>query len=72
MPVVGNKLLAKCRYDLYRPSASWLHAKTNYEVGLNFRFCKYFEIQGEYMFTNDRSLANHNYSTVYVQVSIRY
>ncbi len=72
VPVVGNKLLAKCRYDLYRPSASWLHAKTNYEVGLNFRFCKYFEIQGEYMFTNDRSLANHNYSTVYVQVSIRY
>ena len=72
VPVVGNKLLAKCRYDLYRPSASWLHAKTNYEVGLNFRFCKYFEIQGEYMFTNDRSLANHNCSTVYVQVSIRY
>jgi hypothetical protein len=70
--VYRDKLLVKGRYDLYRPSASWLHAKTNYEIGLNFRFCKYFEIQSEYVFTNDRSLAKHNYSSVYVQVSVRY
>ena len=72
VPVYRDKLLVKGRYDLYRPSASWLHAKTNYEIGLNFRFCKYFEIQSEYVFTNDRSLAHHNYSSVYVQVSVRY
>ena len=72
VPVYQDKLLVKGRYDLYRPSASWLHAKTNYEIGLNFRFCKYFEIQSEYVFTNDRSLAKHNYSSVYVQVSVRY
>lgn len=72
VPVYRDKLLVKGRYDMYRPSASWLHAKTNYEIGLNFRFCKYFEIQSEYVFTNDRSLAKHNYSSVYVQVSVRY
>lgn len=72
VPVYRDKLLVKGRYDLYRPSASWLHAKTNYEIGLNFRFCKYFEIQSEYVFTNDRSFAKHNYSSVYVQVSVRY
>lgn len=72
VPVYRDKLLVKGRYDLYRPSASWLHAKTNYEIGLNFRFCKYFEIQSEYVFTNDRALAHHNYSSVYVQVSVRY
>ena len=72
VPVYRDKLLVKGRCDLYRPSASWLHAKTNYEIGLNFRFCKYFEIQSEYVFTNDRALAHHNYSSVYVQVSVRY
>ena len=72
VPVIANKLMVKGRYDLYRPSATWVNSKTNYEIGLNFRFCKYFEIQSEYVLTNDRSLAKHNYSSVYVQVSVRY
>ncbi len=72
VPVIANKLMLKGRYDLYRPSATWGNSKTNYEIGLNFRFCKYFEIQSEYILTNDRSLAKHNYSSVYVQVSVRY
>ncbi|MBR5086746.1 MAG: porin [Muribaculaceae bacterium] len=72
VPILPGKLMAKARYDLYRPTATWGLSKTNYEVGLNYRFCKYLEVQTEYAFTNDRSLANHNYSSVFVQVSIRY
>ena len=72
VPVVKDKLMAKARYDLYRPTASSVAAKTNYEVGLNYRFCKYLEVQTEYCFTHDRALAEPDYSSVFVQVSIRY
>ncbi len=72
VPVVKDKLMAKARYDLYRPTASNVAAKTNYEVGLNYRFCKYLEAQTEYCFTHDRALAKPDYSTVFVQLSIRY
>ena len=72
VPVVKDKLMAKARYDLYRPTASSVDAKSNYEVGLNYRFCKYLEVQTEYCFTHDRALAKPDYSTVFVQVSIRY
>lgn len=72
VPVVKDKLMAKARYDLYRPTASSVVAKTNYEVGLNYRFCKYLEVQTEYCFTHDRALADPDYSSVFVQVSIRY
>ena len=72
VPVVKDKLMAKARYDLYRPTASSVAAKTNYEVGLNYRFCKYLEVQTEYCLTHDRALAKADYSTVFVQVSIRY
>ena len=72
IPVVKDKLMAKARYDLYRPTASSVAAKTNYEVGLNYRFCKYLELQTEYCLTHDRALAKPDYSSVFVQVSIRY
>ena len=72
VPVYKDKLLAKARYDLYRPTASSVAAKTNYEVGLNYRFCKYLEVQTEYCLTHDRALAKPDYSSVFVQVSIRY
>ena len=72
VPVIKDKLMAKARYDLYRPTASSIAAKTNYEVGLNYRFCKYLEVQTEYCLTHDRALADSDYSTVFVQVSIRY
>ncbi len=72
VPVVADKLMAKARYDIYRPTASSVAAKTNYEIGLNYRFCKYLEVQSEYVLTNDRSLDKHNYSSVFLQVSIRY
>ena len=72
VPVIKDKLMAKARYDLYRPTASAMDAKTNYEVGLNYRFCKYLEVQTEYCFTHDRSLDKPDYSSVFVQLSIRY
>ena len=72
VPVVKDKLMAKARYDLYRPTASSVAAKTNYEVGLNYRFCKYLEVQTEYCLTHDRALAEPDYSTIFLQVSIRY
>jgi len=72
VPVVKNKLMAKARYDLYRPTASSVAAKTNCEVGLNYRFCKYLEVQTEYCFTHDRALNKPDYSCVVVQLSIRY
>ena len=72
VPVVKDKLMAKARYDLYRPTASNVAAKTNCEVGLNYRFCKYLEVQTEYCLTHDRALIKPDYSTVFVQVSIRY
>ena len=72
VPFIPEKLMGKVRYDLYRPTASSVAQKTNYEVGLNYRFCKYLEFQSEYCLTNDRSLAKHNYSTLFFQVSIRY
>ena len=72
VPVISSTLMAKARYDLYRPTASSVGAKTNWEVGLNYRFCKYFEIQSEYCYTHDRSLVKPDYSTVFVQVSVRY
>jgi len=72
VPVLRDKLMVKARYDLYRPTASSVEARTNYEVGLNYRFNKYLELQSEYCLTHDRSLAHSDYSTVYLQVSIRY
>ena len=72
VPVVKDKLMAKARYDLYRPTASSVDARSNYEVGLNYRFCKYLEVQTEYCFTHDRALSKPDYSTVFVQVSVRY
>ena len=72
VPVYADKLMAKARYDVYRPTASSVDMKTNYEIGLNYRFCKYLELQTEYVLTNDRSLEKHNYSSIFVQLSIRY
>ena len=72
VPVIPEKLMVKARYDMYRPTASSVAMKTNYEAGLNYRINKYLEIQGEYALTNDKSLAKHDYSSVFLQVSIRF
>lgn len=73
-PIVRKKLRAKARYDLYRQNAEWGTARTQYEIGLNYLFCKNMEIQAEYAFVNDRTLAadKHNYSQFDIQFSVRF
>lgn len=71
-PVIPQKLRVKARYDLYRPSAEWSSSRTQYEIGLNYLIHKNLEIQTEYALVNNRSLADHNYSMVDVQFSVRF
>ena len=71
-PIIKNKLHAKVRYDMYRPTADWAKARTQYEVGMDYEFTKNFEINGEFARINDRSLAKHNYNIVDVEVDFRF
>ncbi len=71
-PIIRQKLRAKARYDLYRKSGAWTDSRTQYEIGLNYLFSKNLEVQAEYAFINDRSLAEHNYSMVDVELSVRF
>ena len=71
-PVIKQKVHAKARYDLYRPTADWDKAKTFYEVGADWLIHKNFQINLEYALVNDRSLAKHNYSMVDVEVDFKF
>ena len=72
-PVMKNKLYAKARYDLYRNTASWDKARTQYEVGMNYKFCKNIQVNAEYARVNDRSLpGNHNYNMADVELDFRF
>lgn len=71
-PIVKNRIHAKVRYDLYRPSAIWTTAKTLYEVGADYEFSKNLKLSAEYAFVNDRSLSKHNYNMVDVEFDVRF
>lgn len=71
-PVIKKKLHAKARYDMYRPQANWGTSKTFYEIGANYNFNKNIQINAEYAFVNDRSLAKHNYSMIDVELDVRF
>ena len=73
-PVLKNKLYAKARYDLYRPTAEWNKARTQYEVGVNYKFNKFIQLNTEYARVNDRSLAKgkHNYNMADVELDFRF
>ena len=72
-PVIRNKLHVKARYDLYRPSAEWGRARTQYEVGADYLFYKNFQINLEYARINDRGLKTaHNYNVIDVEVDFRF
>ena len=71
-PIIKNKVHAKARYDMYRSNAEWNKAKTLYEIGADYMFHKNFQVNVEYAFVNDRSLAKHNYSMFDVEVDWRF
>lgn len=71
-PIIKNKFHAKARYDLYRPTGHWDQARTQYEAGLDYEFHKNIQIGGEYARINDRSLADHNYDMIDVEVCFRF
>lgn len=71
-PVIKKKLHVKARYDVYRPQADWNTSKTYYEIGVDYMFVKNLQVNLEYAFVNDRSLAHHNYSMIDTQFSFRF
>lgn len=71
-PIIEKKLYAKARYDMYRPNAEWNKAKTMYEIGVNYLFTKNLQINSEWAFVNDRSLAKHNYNIFDIELAFRF
>lgn len=71
-PVVKKKLYAKARYDLYRPTATWEKARTQYEIGAHYDVMKSLRVSVEYIRVNDKSLAEHNFDMIDVQTSFRF
>lgn len=71
-PVIKSKLYAKARYDMYRSQGTWGSSKSLYEVGANYKFNKNVQLNAEYARVNDRSLANHNYDMIDVQLDFMF
>ena len=75
VPVIKSKLHLKGRYQTYRKSKEWSTSKTMYEIGANYFFTKNLQLNFEYAFVNDRSIANadkHNYNFVDLQMAFRF
>lgn len=71
-PVIKKKCHVKARYDMYRPTAEWSRSKTQYEIGADYVFHRNFQISAEFARVNDRSLAEHNYNMVDIEVDFRF
>ena len=71
-PVIGKKLYAKARYDLYRPQADWHTSKTQYEIGANYWIGKHVMIAAEYARVNDRSLKKENYNMFDLELDVKF
>jgi len=72
VPIVKSKLHGKARYQCYRDNKEWGHAKTSYEVGLNYFFTKNLEMHLEYARINDRRLEKANYNMVDLELDFRF
>lgn len=71
-PIKKKKLHVKARYDVYRPQAEWGTSKTFYELGADYVIVSGVQLNLEYAFVNDRSLAKHNYNMIDAQLSVRF
>lgn len=71
-PVVKNKFHVKARYDMYRSTAEWSSAKTQYEIGADYMFHKNLGITAEYIRVNDRTLEKHNYNMFDAQLTLKF
>ncbi len=71
-PIIKKKLYAKARYDMYRSNGEWNSAKTLYEIGANYLISKNLQINAEVVRVNDRSLAEHDYNMVDIELDFRF
>ncbi|MBO7068124.1 MAG: porin [Bacteroidaceae bacterium] len=75
VPIIKSKLHAKARYQTYRDNKDWNRSRTMYEVGVNYLFNKYMQLNLEYACVNDRTIANpdkHNYKFFDAQFDFRF
>jgi len=71
-PIKRKKLHVKARYDVYRAQSEWNSSKTVYELGADCVVVPGVQLNIEYAFVNDRTLAKHNYSMIDAQLSVRF
>lgn len=71
-PIKAKVCHVKARYDMYRSNAEWNTCKTFYEAGADYELTKDLQLNVEYAFVNDRSIAKHNYNMVDVEMDVRF
>jgi len=84
VPVIKSKLFAKARYQVYRPTKTYVGkidsqtgnriggAITQYEVGVNYFFTKNLEVHLEYSHVNDRTWIKHNYNLIDAELAFKF
>ena len=74
VPLIKSKLHAKARYQSYRVQKEWSSSVNQFEVGLNYYFCKNIEMHLEYARVNNRALGEkkHNYNLVDLELDFRF
>ena len=60
------------RWDVYRSSKHWDSTKTNYGLALNYRPCKYLQLQANYTFTHARLELDKNYNSFDIQAYVKF
>lgn len=74
-PIIAKKLHVKARYDLYRDRKAWDSSKTFYEIGADYVFNKYLQLNIEYARVNDKSIkteGKHNYNLLDVELDFKF
>ena len=71
----GAALAMKARYALYRDRKAWDSSKTFYEIGADYVFNKYLQLNIEYARVNDKSIkteGKHNYNLLDVELDFKF